>query len=239
MIQKRLVLGLASLLCVGMAQADEAAVRAGLAKILPDLKPEVVSPAPVPGMFEVQMGGHLLYATGDGRYLFQGQILDMEKKENITENREEELRRAALAKISGDSMVIFAPESYKYTVTVFTDIDCGYCRKLHKEIDDFMKAGIRVRYMLFPRSGLGSPSYDKAVSVWCADDRKQALTDAKGGKDPVKKTCDNPIKEHMALAKQFGVTGTPSILLDNGRMMPGYLPAKQLLAQLEEDAKTP
>jgi thiol:disulfide interchange protein DsbC len=129
-------------------------------------------------------------------------------------------------------MVIFAPEEYDHTITVFTDIDCGYCRKLHNEIDAFMAEGIRVRYLFYPRAGLGSPSYQKAVSVWCADDRKQALTDAKAGEPLPEKSCENPVADHMALGEAMGVTGTPAILLENGQLVPGYVPAKRMAAIL-------
>lgn len=233
-MRNKLLLGvLAIVLGWGSVQADEAAVRAALAKALPDLKPDAVAPAPMPGLYEVRVGSNLVYLSEDGRYLLQGDLIDLEKRENLTENRQGTIRAEALKGLSEDKMVIFAPASYTHTITVFTDIDCGYCRKLHKEINDYLQAGIRVRYLFFPRAGQGSPAFDKSVAVWCASDRQKAMTDAKAGKDIEMKTCPNPIEEHMALAQQFGVNGTPTLVLEDGRVMPGYAPAKYLATVLD------
>lgn len=233
-MRNKLLLGvLAMVMGWGSLQADEAAVRAALAKALPDLKPDAVTPAPMPGLYEVRVGSNLVYLSEDGRYLLQGDLIDLEKRENLTENRQEGIRADALKGLSEDKMVIFAPASYQHTITVFTDIDCGYCRKLHKEINDYLQAGIRVRYLFFPRAGQGSPTFDKSVAVWCASDRQKAMTDAKAGKDIEMKTCPNPIEEHMALAQQFGVNGTPTLVLEDGRVMPGYAPAKYLATVLD------
>jgi thiol:disulfide interchange protein DsbC len=133
-------------------------------------------------------------------------------------------------------MVIFGADDAKHTITVFTDIDCGYCRKLHREIDDYNKENIRVRYLFYPRAGVGSPSYDKAVSVWCADDRKQAMTDAKSGKTLESKSCDNPVKGHLVLGELMGVNGTPAIVLESGELLPGYVPAKRMAQMLNSQA---
>jgi thiol:disulfide interchange protein DsbC len=129
--------------------------------------------------------------------------------------------------------VIFAPDKPKHTVTVFTDIDCGYCRKLHREIDGYLKAGIRVRYLFFPRAGLGSESFNEAVSVWCAADRQQAMTDAKAGKPIEAKTCENPVIDHMQLGESLQISGTPAIVLESGDLVPGYVPAERLAAMLQ------
>ena len=128
-------------------------------------------------------------------------------------------------------MIVFAPKVVKHTVTVFTDIDCPYCRRLHKEVPAMNELGIKVRYLAFPRAGVHSPSFKEAVSVWCAKNPAQALTDAKAGKKVPEVTCDNPVLQHMALGEQVGVTGTPAMVLEDGRMLPGYIPATRL-AQL-------
>jgi thiol:disulfide interchange protein DsbC len=129
-------------------------------------------------------------------------------------------------------MIIFKPEESKYKVTIFTDIDCGYCRKLHSEIEQYMAEGITVQYLFYPRAGKGSESYTKAISVWCADDRKEALTAAKKGGSPETKSCDNPIDEHMQLGVDFKVRGTPMIVSEDGKVFPGYVPAKKLAQAL-------
>ena len=140
----------------------------------------------------------------------------------------------ALAAASESNMIVFGPANAKMTVTVFTDIDCGYCRKLHGEIDGYLAEGIKVRYLFFPRSGVGTPSFDKAISVWCADDRKAALTDAKAGKSIPDKKCDNPVKEQMELGEKLGVSGTPAIILESGEMVPGYVPPKRLATMIKD-----
>ena len=132
-------------------------------------------------------------------------------------------------------MIIFQPEHSQYKVFVFTDIDCGYCRKLHSEIDQYMAEGITIQYLFFPRAGKGSESYKKAVSVWCSDDRNAALTAAKKGNKPEEKTCPNPVDAHMKLGTEFEARGTPMIVTEKGTIYPGYLPAKQLAEVLKEE----
>lgn len=214
------------------AEGVDATVTARLAKMLPEYPIEGVEKTPVPGVYEVTLGAQVVYVSADGRYMMQGRLIDLDTREDLTESRRSAARKGVMAKVTDEQTVVFAPEKYTHTVSVFTDIDCGYCRKLHKEIEDYEKEGIRVRYLFYPRAGEKSASYDKAVSVWCADDRNQAMTDAKFGKDVAQKTCDNPVKAHMALGEQLGVRGTPALVLDNGEMVPGYVPAKRLAAML-------
>ena len=131
-------------------------------------------------------------------------------------------------------MIVFSPKEVKHTISVFTDIDCGYCRKLHNEMHKYNELGIKVRYLAYPRSGPGTPSFIKAENVWCADDRQQALTDAKNGKEVKSKACDNPVKQEFLIGTQVGVTGTPAIFLENGQLLPGYFPAERLIKILEQ-----
>lgn len=195
-------------------------------------KPDSVMPSAIPGLFEVVLGSQVLYVSEDGRFVVQGDILDLGSRANLTENRRGELRGKAINAISEKDMVVFAPEGpTKYTVTVFTDIDCGYCRKMHSQIAAYNKEGIKIRYLLFPREGLHSESFNKAVSVWCADNRQEAMTQAKRGETIKSKTCDNPIQAQYELGQKLGVRGTPSMILENGEMLPGYVPPAQL-AQL-------
>jgi thiol:disulfide interchange protein DsbC len=199
---------------------------------------------PVPGLFEVLVGSDVIYVSKDGRYMVQGRMVDLVSREDLTENsprlaearkKEFKERAEAIKKLGPDQMIVFAPEGKPtYTITVFTDIDCGYCRKLHGEIAGYNAEGIKVQYLFYPRAGEGSPSFAKAVSFWCADDRRTALTDAKAGKSIPDKTCPNPVKEHLELGEQMGVSGTPAIVLENGEMVPGYIPPKRLAAMLKE-----
>lgn len=219
------------------AAADEAAVRQSMAKLIPTLPLKQVVLSPVAGIYEVTAGPHVFYVSEDGRYLLRGNLIDVNTRENLTEVKLGQVRKEALKNLSEDQMVVFSPENPKHTITVFTDIDCGYCRKLHSQIDDYMKEGIKVRYLLFPRAGVDSASYKKAVNVWCAADRKQALTDAKAGKNIPELTCDNPVKEHMALGELMGVTGTPTMVLEDGNVLPGYVPPKRMAEYLDKAAK--
>jgi thiol:disulfide interchange protein DsbC len=214
--------------------ADEAAtIRAALEKVLPDHNPTSVKPSVVEGLYQVDIGPQVMFVTADGRYLIDGAIVDLQTRENIAEAAQSEARQRTMAAVEDDQAILFAAEDPRHQVTVFTDIDCGYCRKLHHQIDGYNEAGISVRYLFYPRSGAGSPSYAKAVSVWCAEDQRAAMTAAKNGKSVKEATCENPIKDHMALGELLGIRGTPAIVLENGEMVPGYVEPKRLATLLD------
>jgi len=210
---------------------DHQRIRDAIAKAVPGAEPTSVVATDVAGLFEVVVGGQVFYMSEDGRYLIQGDLVDLQSRENITDRRRAAMRKALIDAVPESSMIVFAPKVVKHTVTVFTDIDCPYCRRLHKEVPAMNELGIKVRYLAFPRAGVHSPSFKEAVSVWCAKNPAQALTDAKAGKKVPEVTCDNPVLQHMALGEQVGVTGTPAMVLEDGRMLPGYIPAARL-AQL-------
>lgn len=235
-IVKVLMLGALALMTAGVAVADRATDEAAIRKSLGQINPDSIETTPVAGIYEVSIGTHIVYMSADGRYMFQGELIDVPKRESLTEPRRRKAVKALIDSVSEDDMIIFEPKKTKHTITVFTDIDCGYCRKLHNEMQEFLDAGIRVRYMFFPRAGVGSNSYKKAVAVWCADDRKAALTAAKNNKPIEMKTCDNPLAEHMELVDKLGARGTPFIVLENGQTQPGYVPARQMSRILDEAA---
>lgn len=214
--------------------------RTAVSKRFPEIRPEQLSPAPVPGLLEVRVGSKVAYVSADGRYLIQGEIIDLDTEVNITEQRRGTARRDALAEVSEASMVVFAPKSApKHTVTVFTDIDCGYCRKLHRQIADYNARGIKVRYVAFPRSGPGTDSWKKAEQVWCSKDRQGALTRSKAGEVLKDKPCQpNPVAAHYQLGRDFGIQGTPAIVLESGEVIGGYLEPAELAKYLDE-AKAP
>ncbi len=198
-------------------------------------EPDAVSATKVPGLYEVTFGSQIVYLSEDGRYAVRGDLIDLASLENLTDARREGLRLAAVDAVGEDNMVIFEPEGeVRHTVTVFTDIDCGYCRKLHREMASYLDEGIRVRYLAFPRAGIGSESYQKAVSVWCSEDTRDAMTRAKRGEDVGSLSCPNPVAQHYQLGRELGVTGTPSLVLESGRLMPGYLPATRLAQILDQ-----
>ncbi len=215
--------------------ADEAAIRQAMTKSMPSVKVDSVKPAVVKGLFEVVVGANIYYVSEDGKYLLQGRLVDVAARKDLTEEKLNVTRKLAIEKMGQANMIVFKPKITKYTVTIFTDIDCGYCRKLHSEIDQYLAQGITIQYLFFPRAGKGSDSYNKAVSVWCAEDRNAALTAAKKDQKLPEKTCTNPIDKHMQLAAEFDVKGTPMIISENGNVYPGYLPAKQLVEALENE----
>lgn len=222
------------LLSVNPVHADEAAVRAALKTAVPDAVPDSLAPAPIPGMFEAVFGTQILYVSADGRYLLDGNLYDLKTRSNLSESKREQGRLKVLASLDPKDMIIFAADKPRHVVTAFTDIDCGYCRKMHSQIADYNKLGITFRYLAYPRAGMNSESYKKAVAVWCADDRQKAMTRAKQGEKLPRRTCDNPVATQMAAAHAVGVTGTPTLVLDTGRVIPGYVEPKRLLELLEQ-----
>jgi thiol:disulfide interchange protein DsbC len=219
----------------GILMADEAAIKKAIATFMPTEQVDAVKPSEIKGLYEVNAGSNIFYASEDGKYLLQGQLFDVDAKKNITESKLGAVRKAALDKIGEQDMIVFKAPNSKYTVSVFTDIDCGYCRKLHSEIDQYLAQGITVRYLFFPRAGKGSESYNKAVAVWCAADKNKALTAAKKGEAFDTKSCDNPVDKHMQLGEDFGMTGTPMIVTAKGNILPGYVPAAQLAKVLASE----
>jgi thiol:disulfide interchange protein DsbC len=211
----------------------ESRIKARLGKLLPEYHIDSIAKTPISGLYEVVIGPQVIYVSSDGRYMMQGELIDLARGKDLTKPSLAAARKKAVDKLGDDKMVIFAPDKYNHTVTVFTDIDCAYCRKLHSEIAEYEAEGIRVRYIFFPRAGVGSDSYEKAVAVWCSDDRRQALTDAKAGKQLTQKSCSNPVKQQMELGEHLGVSATPTILLENGELLPGYIPPKQLARILD------
>ncbi len=203
----------------------------------PGLPIRDVVPGALEGYFEVHLrDGMVLYMSSTADYFFAGDLFFVQPEGllNATENARVAMRKALLDSLDASKMVIFAPpeEQTLATITVFTDIDCSFCRKFHREVPELNRMGIAVRYLAYPRSGIGTESYDKAVSAWCAEDRQAALTNAKSGKEIKKLTCANPVAAQYALGGDFGVTGTPTIVYENGELLGGYLPASELAQRL-------
>lgn len=209
-------------------------VTSSISGLLGNKTVDSVVPSPIPGVYEVMVGARIFYVTKDGKYLLNGKLIDMEKREDLTEAKLAAVKAKMIEDIGEENMVIFAPEEYQHTVTIFTDIDCGYCRKLHAEVDQYNDLGIRVRYLMFPRAGHNSPAYRKAVSVLCASDRKDAMTRAKAGQEIEMKDCENPVAQEYALGQELGISGTPAIFLESGDLIPGYVPAERMAAILKQ-----
>ena len=154
-----------------------------------------------------------------------GDLIDLDAGRNVTEAARESARVETVGGLGEASMIVFAPDKVKHTVTVFTDVDCGYCARMHSQMADYNRLGIGIRYAAFPRAGIGSPTYEKMVSVWCAQDQHTAMTDAKAGIAVEPARCDNPVERHYGAGKAIGVNGTPAIVLQSGKLIPGYLAA--------------
>jgi len=220
------------------ADVDFSNIEQSIRTLAPGAASIAISETPIEGLLMVQIEGDIVYATADGKYLIQGRVLDIETREDLTEAAKANVRRDLLAKVDAGKQITFAPDDPKYDLMVFTDIDCGYCRKLHAQIDEYNEQGIAIHYMAFPRAGVGSHSFEKAVSVWCASNQRDAMTQAKLGAEPDPAQCDNPIEEQYQLGRDLGVTGTPSLVTPDGEMIPGYVPPEQLRARLDQMAAT-
>ncbi|MDR1075053.1 MAG: DsbC family protein [Xanthomonadaceae bacterium] len=206
-----------------------------LKEISPQFQPSYIGAAAFPGFQEVLIGGQLLYVSNDGRYLLQqAQPIDLQARAPVVSTGLMNYRRSQLAEVPASDRIVFAPAHPRYTISVFTDVECGFCRKLHQDIPELNRRGIAVEYLAFPRLGLSSPDYREMVSVWCASDRKQALTDAKSGKPVADATCENPVAREYEIGQRMGITGTPAIFAPDGTLMGGYLepgPLEQMLQQ--------
>lgn len=212
----------------------EQRVTQALTTLDPDFTPNYIGAAPFAGFREVVVGGQVLYVSDDGRYLLQTSPFDIQAKDFAVSQALLDYRRKQLDGVPHDQRIVFAPANPKYTITVFTDVECGYCRKLHQDVAELNKQGIAVEYMAFPRMGLASQDYRDMVSIWCAADRKKAMTDAKQGKPVVAKSCTNPVNMQYDLGQRLGVSGTPAIFAPDGNQLGGYLPPAQLRAALDK-----
>lgn len=208
--------------------------RAELVKRLPGSRVEDFRPSQLPGVFEYARGADIFYVSADGKFAIVGDLYDLATEANLSEKRRRESRLALINKVPETNMVIFGPRDAKHTVTVFTDVDCGYCRKLHSEIARYNQLGIRVRYLFYPREGPESEGWDKAVAVWCSKNRNEALTRAKKGENIGSPKCaSNPVAEDYELGQEVGLRGTPAIITSTGDLLPGYVPPDMLIKQLE------
>ncbi len=218
-------------------QADQSAdPRAALMRHLPaGSKLEDLQPSPIPGLYQFMEGAEISYLSADGRYFIDGSLYDMDSRENLTEVLRARARVAMINAVPESQMLIFGPKTPLYTITVFTDVDCGYCRKLHSEMAELNRLGVRVRYMFFPRTGPNTESWKKAEVVWCSPDRNEALTLAKGGAPlDMKKTCGaTPVAREYALGQSIGVRGTPAIITETGDYISGYVPPHELVQQIK------
>lgn len=216
------------------AGTAEANAREAIRTIAPQLRVDRIGAAPINGFRQAIVGGQVVYVSDDGQHLMQGTLLDVAARKDLNEVAMSDLRRDLLATIPASDRIVFAPAgAAAYTVSVFTDVDCGYCRQLHGEMDQYHAQGIAIEYLAFPRMGPGSENFDEMVAVWCADDTKEALTRAKAGGE-VRGTCTSPVAMQYALGQRLGLAGTPMIIASDGSQLGGYVPAQRLRKMLDE-----
>ena len=208
-------------------------LKAAISGFLPDVEIDSIQPTPIKGLYQIVIGPDIIYMTQDGAYVIKGEILDINERRNLTEDVRAGTRVKLLNDINKDDYIEFVAENAQNAIYVFTDIDCGYCRKLHRDVPELNARGISVRYLAYPRAGVDSAAGQEMSRVWCAENRQEALTAAKNREPIEAKTCDDPVAEQYALGRRLGVRGTPSIYFQNGRNLPGYLPPDEIIRQLK------
>jgi len=223
----------------GVTPAVEKTVRQAIAAISSNANIDAIDVAPLPGFYQVIADGQMLYVSADGKYMLNGELVDLGSKQNTSKMAWAKFRAAEIAKIPASQRIVFAPPHPKLTISVFTDVTCGFCRALHEHIADFNKAGIAVEYLAWPREGVvttagrPTPTYNEMVSVWCASDRNASFNTAMGGGTPKTATCANPVKSQFELGLKLGVDGTPTIYGPDGRTLGGYVTPEQLLKEIQ------
>lgn len=229
------LMGSGSLFAANDASLEE--VRAKMDAMFEEIGPENISLSPVDGWYTVQKGSIVAYVSEDGRYLLQGDLIDLDQQVNLSERSRVKARKELISTVQDDQAILFSPTEIRYSVTVFTDIDCTYCRKLHSQIDDYLAHGIQIRYLLYPRNGPASRSWNTSEDVWCARDRNSALTAAKLDRDFETQNCDaSTITRHYMLGQDVGLNGTPAIVFDDGTLISGYLTPAALSSRLQQAA---
>ena len=233
------VLALAGVLGQARAQApaEMPDPRAALVKLLPaGTKVDDLVPSPIPGVYQFVQGAEVSYLTADGKYYLDGNVYDMATRANLTEVLRARARVALIDAVPETQMLIFSPKNPLYTITVFTDVDCQFCRKLHGDMAELNKLGVRVRYLFYPRTGPNTESWRKAEVVWCSADRNDTLTRAKAGAQlDMNKTCGpTPVAREYALGQSLGVRGTPAIVTESGDFINGYMPPRDLLQAIKQ-----
>lgn len=222
-----------------VSPAAEKIVRQAVKTLAANAEINAIDVSPLPGFYQVIASGRLLYVSADGRYVMNGDLFDLSSRKNVSDAAWAKFRKAELAKVPASARIIYAPAHPKYTVTVFTDVNCGFCRVLHEHVAAYNKAGIALEYLAWPRegvtttSGRPTPTYSEMSAVWCASDRKAALNAAMTGRAPAPTSCTNPVKQQFDLGVQLGVTGTPMIVGPDGQQLGGYLTPEQLLGALQ------
>ncbi len=198
---------------------------------------EIISltPTALANIYEVELNtGEILYSDVSGDYLFAGDMYATTPGGlmNLSASTRQKRALDKIAAIPEEEMIIFSPDEVKARITVFTDVDCTYCRALHGDMESLLDKGIEIRYLAYPRGGQAAGSYNKMIAVWCSADRKESLTLAKNDEPLPEITCDTPVLEHYQIGNELGISGTPALVFDDGRIIPGYMDSDRLAAML-------
>jgi thiol:disulfide interchange protein DsbC len=207
-------------------------VRSEITKMIPPAKDAEIVTTAAENVYRMEFNGSYAFLYVSGDHVLIGELLNTKDLVNVGDAAQADRVAKVIEEVPTSKMIVFGPEDATRHITVFTDIDCSFCRKLHNEVDDLSAAGIQVRYLAFPRAGAGSASHQKYVSVWCNADQQSALTTAKSGGSVPSATCENPITETYNLGQKVGVRGTPTIIFDDGTLAPGYLPSAEIIRRL-------
>jgi len=226
--------GVLSFSTAGAETEQAKALKSVMGLVFPDLEVTRIKESQIPGLYEVMLGAEVLYISKNGRYILQGDIIDLQSRTNMSEIERASARVGILRDIPENETIDFSPDDARHTIYVFTDITCGYCQRLHRDVPELNKNGVAVKYLAYPRAGINSQPFRDMESIWCAADKPGAMTSAKLGGTVKPAKCDNPVEKQYQLGKLLGVRGTPAIYLENGEEMPGYLPPERLLQALGE-----
>lgn len=216
--------------------ADKSEILKGLSTYFSGITEQDVTPMPFNGLYEVVLKDpriDVVYISEDGRYLSQGEVIDLRTRANLTQARLSGLAKEIMSTTTDAEKIIYKADNEQYVLNVFTDVDCPYCRKLHDDIDVLNELGVTMKYLAFPRSGVNTKSFYRSVAIWCADDKEQAMDKAMLQKGNPLVDCKNPIIDHLILAKKLNVTGTPFMFFENGDHIPGYVKPKELLKEIK------
>ena len=235
----RYILLIMAMLASSLASANDeerlAEIRKLVDEMFPNIEGEFVSFSPIEGWVTIQKGSIVAYMSEDGRYLMQGDLIDLDNNINLSENSRNHERGRLIGGIDDSQFITFSPDNVRHSIIVFTDIDCTYCRRMHAQIDDYLEQGIEVRYLLYPRNGPRGKSWSTSEKVWCASDRNSALTNAKLGREIDSVACDaKAVTNQYSLGRDVGLTGTPAIVFEDGTLLSGWMPPQALREQLDQ-----
>lgn len=211
-------------------------IKTNLAKIFPEAAQGTLRASPVPGLYELTLDAQVYYVSADGKHLVLGDLIDVGARANLTEKTRQKLVSKLLGDVADADAIVISPRRPRHSIHVFTDVDCPYCARFHQDVPELNRRGIKVRYLMYPRAGAGSETWRRSVAVWCAADRVKAIGVAKNGGRLDMKSCNNPVDRHYRLGERLGISGTPTIFLENGKKIPGYIPAAQLAAIVDQQA---